>query len=130
MTPGKTEPRTWTLTLPFNRPLSLNDRGHWARRAKETNAWRDTAWALARSARLPRLDTFTVVLHYAPRTKGRRDVDNLVISLKHVVDGLVVAGVCEDDDSTRYRLSSPIIHPATGEPGRLWVDVIDLGGGL
>ena len=126
MSPEPAQPRTWTLRLPFNKPLSLNDRGHWARRAKETNAWRDATWAIAKNARIPRLEAFTVVMHYAPRTAGRRDVDNLVLALKHCVDGIVLAGVCIDDDHTRYHLSSPVIHPSTGEPGRIWLDVIEV----
>lgn len=121
--------REWTLTLPFTRPLTMNTRHtHWARERAATAAWRDAAIALARRDHIPPMDRFTAVLHYAPRHERRRDVDNLMPSLKHLVDGLVRAGVCQDDDHTRYTLTSPVIHPATGEPGRLWLVVIELAG--
>lgn len=122
------EPQSWTLTLPFNRPATLNGRQHWRAKAVETRAWRDAGYYLARKAQVPLLERFTVVLHYAPRTNRRRDVDNLVGSLKPLVDGLVAAGVAADDDHSRYTLTSPVIHDATGEPGRMWAVVVDLGG--
>ncbi len=122
--------RVWSLELPFQRPLTLNHRhAHWAAQRRAEAAWRQGAYLLARQAHLPHLEKFTVVLHYAPRDKRRRDVDNLVVSLKHLVDGLVQAGVAADDDHHRYVLSSPVICEPTGRVGRLWIDVIDLGEG-
>ncbi len=118
----------WSLELPFTTPMTLNHRHrHWAQQRAAEQAWRQAAFVVARRAHLPRLEKFTVVLNYAPRDSRRRDVDNLVVSLKHIVDGLVQAGVCVDDNHTRYVLSSPLIHEPTGRPGRLWIDVIDLG---
>ncbi len=123
-----TEQRQWALDLPFTRPMTLNHRhAHWAAQRRAEAMWRNAAIVRARQAHIPHLEKFTVVLHYAPRDKRRRDVDNLVVSLKHIVDGLVQAGVCVDDNHTRYVLSSPLIHEPTGRPGRLWIDVIDLG---
>jgi crossover junction endodeoxyribonuclease RusA len=119
---------TWRLDLPIARPISLNGRyGHWAAQRRDSNALRDAVTVLARAARIPRLERFTVELHYEPRDNRRRDVDNLIPTLKHVVDGLVAAGVADDDDHTRYRLTSPVIHPAaaTRRP-RLWIVVLDL----
>ena len=130
MSPEPTQPRTWTLRLPFRTPLSLNQlyRMHWRKRAAETRAWKDTAIVLARQQRIPTLERFTVVLHYAPTRNNAPDLDNLTGSTKPLVDGLVIARVAADDTEDHYRPSSPIIHPSTGEPGRLWLDVIDLGG--
>lgn len=122
-----TEPREWTLHLAFTKPLSLNDRQHWQTKRKLTRAWRDHTRDLAVRAGVARVERFTVVLHYRPRDNRRRDVDNLTPSLKACVDGLIDAHVCEDDDSTRYRLTSPEIHPARkGEPSRMWLVVRDL----
>lgn len=117
----------WTLPLPFATPLSLNDRMHWAVKAKHVKAWRGVACDLARRERIPTLDRMTAVLHYRPRDNRARDVDNLVASLKPLVDGLRDAHVVTDDDTTHYLLTSPAIHPARkGEPGRLWLVVIDI----
>ena len=119
--------REWRLPLAFTKPLSLNDRMHWQTRRKLTSAWRGHVRDLAVAAHIPTLDRFTVVLHYQPRDNRRRDVDNVMPALKASVDGLVDAHVAIDDDSTRYRLTSPEIHPARrGEPGRMWLVVRDL----
>lgn len=120
-------PREWTLPLPFTKPLSLNDRMHWQVKRKHTSAWRGVARDLARRERIPTLERFTAVLHYQPRDNRRRDVDNLVASLKPLVDGLRDAHAVVDDDTDHYVLTAPQIHPARkGEPGRLWLVVVDL----
>lgn len=123
---------SWVLRLPFTRPLSLNEivgANRWAARAK-TKPWKTAAWALARQQRIPQLERFTVVLHHAPRVPGEgvRDVGNYEGTLKPCVDGLVLARVAVDDNLLRYRPSDPVVYPATGEPGRLWLVVIDLSG--
>jgi crossover junction endodeoxyribonuclease RusA len=125
--------REWTLNLAFAKPLNMNDsptisRGAMHARRKEVKAWRQHAQGLAMAAGIPRLDRFTAVLHYQPRVNRRRDTHNLGRALKPLVDGLVDAHVCVDDDTKHYRGTEPIIHPAKkGEPGRLWLVVIDLG---
>lgn len=121
------EPRSWTLTLPFTKPLSLNDRtASWQRWYRLTKPWRDTAIVLARKHRLPPLEHFTVVLHYAPRLHRTRDAPNLEAVVKPLVDGLVKAGIAPGDDPRYYTPTTPEIHPATGEPGRLWLVVKEL----
>lgn len=124
--------RSWTIPLPFTEPLSTNQlRGkHWAVERRMTRPWKDAAIVLARRSRIPRLERFTVVLHFAPRTKRdeQRDLDNLHACLKPLVDGLKHAGAAVDDNAKRYTPTAPVIHPATGEPGRLWLVVIDLTG--
>jgi crossover junction endodeoxyribonuclease RusA len=117
----------WRFDLPITRPISLNGRyGHWAAQRRDSNTLKAAVVVLARNACIPHLDRFTAELHYEPRDNRRRDVDNLVPTLKHVVDGLVLAGVADDDDHTRYVLSSPVIHSAARK-SRLWVVVVDLG---
>lgn len=127
MSGGTLGRREWTLTLPFARPLNLNDRpGNWQERHRLTKAWKDTAILLARKERIPTLQQFTAVLHYAPRVKRIRDPQNLEAALKPLVDGLVVAHVAPGDDPRYYTPTTPAIHGATGEPGRLWLVVLDL----
>lgn len=120
--------REWSLPLAFTRPLSLNDRMGWREKHGITKGWRAHAKSRARAARIPQLERFTAVLHYQPKSNRRRDTDNLVASLKPLVDGLRDAGVCVDDDTRHYTMTEPVIHGAVkGEPGRLWLVVIDLG---
>jgi len=119
----------WTLPLAFSKPLSLNDRMGWQQKHGLTKRWRAHAKDLARAANIPILERFTVVLHYQPRDNRRRDTDNLIASLKPLVDGLRDAHVCVDDDTKHYTLTEPVIHEALKprQPGRLWLVVIDLG---
>lgn len=128
MTPEPDDsPREWLLHLAFTKPLSLNDRMHWQVKRKHTAAWRRHAADLAKSAHIPMLARFTAVLHYQPRDNRRRDTDNLIASLKPLVDGLVDAHVAAGDDAAHYCLTEPVIHPARkGDPGRMWLVVIDL----
>ena len=126
---GIHQTRSWVLPLPFTKPLSLNDRAHHMAHARLTKAWRDATIVLARKHKIPRLERFTVVLHYAPRNPGRRDPDNLIAALKPCIDGMIAAGIADDDDHTRHHLTAPVIHPPTGEPGRLWLIIVDLSNG-
>jgi crossover junction endodeoxyribonuclease RusA len=119
--------REWVLPIALTKPLSLNDRMHWQQKRHLTKRWRDHAHGLAVAAGIPLLERFTAILHYQPRDNRRRDTDNLVATLKPLVDGLRDAHVAVDDDTTHYRLSEPVIHPARkGEPARMWLTVIDL----
>jgi hypothetical protein len=123
--------RTWTLLLPFTVPLSLNrviGKNRWTARDL-TQPWKDAAWALAKNARIPPLERFTVVLHHAPRRAGEgvRDYGNYEGTLKPLVDGLVLAKVAVDDNLNRYLPTDPVVHEPTGEPGRVWLVVVDLG---
>lgn len=105
----------WSLQLPFavvSQVPSLNDRDHWAVKAKKVKEWRDAAHVLARAARIPRCGRIRVELHYVPATAQRRDPDNLVAAYKPLVDGLVDAGVVPDDTEAFVERVFPIIHPA------------------
>lgn len=123
----------WRLDLPYDKPpLSLNDSptsstgARLGRAATIKRVRRDAGW-LARSAGIPLLGRFSATLHWRPARNGRRDSLNLAATLKPLVDGLVDAGVCYDDDTSRYVGTEPRIHAAErGEPGRMWLIVEDL----
>lgn len=89
----------WDIRLPYKRPpLSLNDRdGHWAVTAKKRKEVRSTSALLARQASIPRLDTARVRLVWLVSDRRRRDRENITATLKPAIDGLVDAGVVEDD---------------------------------
>lgn len=95
---------------PPARPLNMNDRSHWAVKAKATAAWREAAFFAVRQ-RWPRCEPrpFSVVQLVIPvrSLKVRRDPSNWYPTVKAVVDGLVDAGVFADDSSK---------HLATVEP--------------
>jgi len=120
--------REWTFPLPYPRPpLTLNQRLHWAPKARLAAELKDYGTAYTRKHKIPRLDRYTFVLHWAPRQVRNRDGDNLIPTLKHLVDGYCRATGAADT-ADHYTLTAPIIHASTGEPGRLWVVIIDLAG--
>lgn len=102
----------WTLHLPFQTQLSLNDRDHWNVKAKKVKTWREAAMVLAKAARIPACSRIRIELHYVPAQERRRDQDNLVACLKPLADGLVDAGVVPDDTERFVERVFPIIHPA------------------
>lgn len=102
----------WQLALPWTKPpLSLNDRMHWRPKSIWTKTLRQTAWALAKQAKIPPLGSCSVELLYVPRDRQRRDEDNLTATLKPLADGLVDAGVVVDDTpdlmGKRCRIGGP-----------------------
>lgn len=115
-------PTDWTFELPFHKPLSMNDRMHWAEKAELTKAYRDAANMLARQARIPACEKIRVTLIYEPRSAGRRDPINLSATLKAVQDGIVDAKVIPDDTPQYLESPMPLIDaPIGGKHGKLWV---------
>ena len=93
--------------------MNANHRHHWARKGRDTKAWRTAAWAHARNENLAPRDRrarVTVVFHHADRR--RRDVGNLAPTAKAIVDGLTDAGLWPDDSDAH--LVGPDLR--TGEP--------------
>lgn len=98
--------------MPFVTQLSLNDRQHWAVKAKHVKPWREAALVLARQQRIPACSRIKVELHYVPAQERRRDPDNLIACLKPLVDGLVDAGIVPDDTDQYVERTFPIVHKA------------------
>lgn len=111
---------TVTLTFPLPcKPLNLNDRQHWAQRAKATRLWREASGfaALADSHGMTRhghnyyLPRSLVQIDIPVRSmKTRRDPSNWSPSTKAVVDGLVDAGLWPDDTSEYVATAEPVFH--------------------
>lgn len=104
--------RSWTLTLPPGlKLLNANQRIHHRVRAELTSAIRGAAMAqcsehhqlradLASAGHGPLLQHAYILGIIHPNTRRRIDPANLYPSFKAAVDGLVDAGVLEDDDHT------------------------------
>lgn len=103
---------SFVIELPYTRPpLTLNQKMHWAVKAKLTRQVRSTVCSLARQARIGQHEQVDVVLEYTPRDSRRRDRDNLVATLKPCLDGLVDAGLVPDDSPQFLSWSAPVICP-------------------
>jgi Holliday junction resolvase RusA-like endonuclease len=97
------------LTFDWPRPpLTANQRLHWRKKADITRKVRRAATLLARD--VPTLDKITVDLAWVVNTKHRRDVDNLVPTLKALCDGLVDADIVPDDTPEFMSKTMPTIR--------------------
>lgn len=106
------------VELPWPAPeLSPNKRLHWRAKAQYQQAAHKTGWAITRKwleTNRPTFGaTFPVTLTFCPPDKRGRDLDNLVASEKHFLDGIADA---LDVDDRRFR-------PVTAD----WGDVCKLG---
>lgn len=102
----------WVLTHD-ERPLTINrERAvHWRDHRRSTAHWRETFAWLAIAARIPHLDRVTV--DATPIKRDRRgwpDVGACMPAVKAAIDGLVDAGVLDDD--TDRHVVSLTFHPA------------------
>ncbi|WP_205915207.1 hypothetical protein [Prescottella equi] len=117
---------TAILELPWTKPpMSMNDRMHWAQKAKLTKRIRAEAGILACRNCLPTgLDHVTVALVYRPRDGRRRDADNLVPVLKACCDGLVDYGLVTDDIPELMTKHMPRLdEPQKGAGAAMWLEV-------
>lgn len=113
----------WQFELPITKPLSLNDRSHWSAKAAQVAELRADAGWCAKAAKIAKCQKIKVTLIYEPRDKRRRDKDNLVATLKPVVDALVDISVIPDDTPEHVEYDMPLIDVPNGKLGRLTVMV-------
>lgn len=99
----------WYLPTGLVKPLSLNDRDHWAVKARKNREVRSAVALAARAMKVTPAPHIHIALEYRPRDVRRRDPDNLWATAKPAVDGLVDAGIVEDDTAEFVTRHSPII---------------------
>jgi crossover junction endodeoxyribonuclease RusA len=120
--------RTWTIVLPLTAPLSLNDREHWAPKARKIAQLRSDVLVLCRAKKIPRLERVQVQLYYRPRDRRTRDAENLVATLKPCADGVVDAKVIPDDCEPYLTPVMPkLLPPVPGKGPLLALVIRDLG---
>lgn len=94
-----------SASVSFHKPaelLNLNDRHHWAKRARLVKEWRSmTGWVAVgfpKSMR-PCPARVMVDVQLPVRRLQRRDAHNYAPTVKAIIDGLVDAGVLRDDST-------------------------------
>lgn len=92
---------------PPEKLLSLNDRLHWAKKNRISQAWRDAAGWAALAANPHPLRRCTVRVVLPVRTAHKRDPHNYVATVKPIIDGLVDAGWWPDDNSDWVTVLEP-----------------------
>jgi len=126
--------RSWRLVIPAGTQLmTLNQRLHFMAAAQRTKTLRETAGWLARAQRIPRLEAAWIVCELTVPDRRRRDPSNWMPTAKACVDGLVDAGVLEDDDFSRVRGPDMRLNVAAhreryGSTGLFTVCVFELDG--
>lgn len=119
----------WLLWLPYaTNPVPMNRNGSrkgWRAEAAKVAAVRDTATVLAQR-RIPAQARIRVRLDWEVTTRRTRDEDNLVKCMKHLVDGLRIAGVIPDDTRQYVERLMPEINYLPASPSRqahmrLWI---------
>lgn len=107
----------WTLPLHYPAPpMLMNDRMHWATKAKRVKEVRRDVAMLARAFHMPRgLARAGVELHWVPASVRRRDADGPMPTLKAAVDGLIDYGLCADDSADLVPFLRCVIDPVVGD---------------
>ncbi|GAA4706502.1 RusA family crossover junction endodeoxyribonuclease [Streptomyces youssoufiensis] len=137
MTTAPPQLRSYTLALPVGmKLLNANQRVHHRVRAEVTATIRGAAMAacsehgglraaLAAASPAPVMSHAYILAIIHPATRRRLDPANLYPSFKAAVDGLVDAGVLEDDDHTRVIGPDMRIGPVI-KGGRLALHIQEL----
>lgn len=73
------------------------NRSHWSHRHKEAVKWKRTISAYCAQFQISGLGLGKASLTLTRHSSKEPDMDGLVSGFKHVIDGLVVAGVIVDD---------------------------------
>lgn len=98
--------REITIEIP-GRPPSLNERRHWRAIARDNATWKAAAveaagiavgqWQRDHGLDWRTLSKVALSVTFIVPTRIRHDVDNLISTLKPLLDGVVAANVIEDD---------------------------------
>ena len=78
-----------TVAVPASEILTSNQRLHWRVKAKKTSDIRRRAWRAWSNAGDPRMERARCVAHLAYPNNRKRDVSNLMPTIKAAIDGIV-----------------------------------------
>jgi Holliday junction resolvase RusA-like endonuclease len=92
-------------------------RGRFNGYARLKKQWGDTVWALARSARLERVEAPVGITFCWREPNRRRDIDNISAAAKLVLDGLVTAGVLDGDGWKHVTSINHLFQVDAARPG-------------
>ena len=97
-----------TIRLPYlpSRVLSPNGRVHWRTKYAAAQSMKNDVMALVMEQGRPAspFPKALLTIRWEAKDNRRRDLDNLLASMKPALDGLVAAGVLEDDSAMRLRV--------------------------
>ena len=75
------------------RELSPNARVHWSKKAGAAKAYKTACWAITKEAKAtaPAEGPIPLRIEFVPPDRRPRDLDNMLASIKHGLDGLALA---------------------------------------
>ena len=101
-------PTRWRTVLSPNGRVHWRDKHACMKKDLEAVLWAARSYGSALPTE-PWIEA-TVTIDLYLRTKGRRDADNLLASLKGVLDGIVQAGLIRDDDMDTIGVPTVRVH--------------------
>lgn len=118
----------YELIIDIGRPLLSNDTRHRQVLAREKRKWREAGCWMARAAKIPKLGPVQVAAWGVYPTRTMPDVGGITPSVKAVLDGIVDAGILEDDAPPFVLCEAyyPPIHIKGCKPGlHILLTVVD-----
>ncbi len=131
-------PRTWVLEFPAGMELlTANNRLSRYPKARVTKALREQGWGAAMRHRLPRIECATIHVTYLPPPRRRKDrhpfaseriedSENLAPTGKHLVDGIVDAGVFASDSRKHVRRVTCELLPGSCPRGQVTLHITEV----
>jgi crossover junction endodeoxyribonuclease RusA len=113
-----------TIYIPQAIWLSANQRLHWRPKAERTAALRMLGRNAATTARIGKHGTTHIAAFIGYLRGGKADPANASVTTKALIDGMVDAGVWDDDDSTRVLGPTFLRDPKSDRPGHYRVRMV------
>mgnify|MGYP005822713845 FL=1 len=116
----RTESNVWQA-VHYERPFTQNSlygKGNHYTRAKQVKAWRESFAWLALKARMPHMERCSVAVIPHLRDNRAQDTGACFPAVKAAIDGLVDAGVLDDDGPdhvTELRFFRPVLSSDLGD---------------
>ena len=109
---------SWTLTILAPTDwLNLNQRTHWAEKARRTKSWRLAGAIQAQAAMLPkRIPKVQITAHIIKPTNRTYDAHNLIPTVKAIIDGLVDYQLITDD-TNKHLIGPDMREGGKGQAG-------------
>jgi len=99
------------IELPWPaKELNPNVKCHWSKKAKAAKAYKEVSYYLTKKHEKPKFKEGPIWLEvlFVPPDKRRRDQDNLIASIKSLLDGVALAWEVDDSRFTgTYTLCPP-----------------------